>query len=528
VEKNLFNQQLFRRLEELKPRYFDEPDKDKKDRYKEEIEHTIHELTNGKETFDFQIYFSEVFHRKGGFDVVIGNPPYLRIQGLAETQPELLPVYKRNFKSASGNFDLYGLFIERGYGLLRKTGNFAYIVPHKFFQASFGKRLRAILNEQRALTQVVRFGAEQVFDEPSTYTCLLFLSRLASDLFDLFDVTDLSNSARVFTQIRTRQPDVAYRHAQLPTPVTDDWDFHVGGGDRILTKLSEQTINLGDITRKIFVGLQTSSDRVFVLTLLRTKRHTLLCHSKALDREIEIERGLVKPFLLGRNVHRYQPPSVESVAIFPYSIKDGRADLMTSQFIRENFPLGWKYLSENKSVLQARERGRFADDWHCYGRTQNLCEFEAVKIMTPDICDGTQMTLDQTGDLYHTTTLYSFVFKNSVQDHPKFFLGVLNSRLLWYFMSVTGTVLRGGYLRFKTEYLRPFPVRCSLSKNPPTEAQQDEIVRLVDRILAAKQCDAGADTNALEREIDELVYALYGLTPEEIQIVESTSAKAPA
>src|SRR5262249_17224384 len=73
----LFNKQLFQRLEELKPRYFDEPEKIKKRRYKQQIEDTIHELTNGKEAFDFEIYFSEVFHRHGGFDVVIANPPYV-------------------------------------------------------------------------------------------------------------------------------------------------------------------------------------------------------------------------------------------------------------------------------------------------------------------------------------------------------------------------------------------------------------------------------------------------------------------
>lgn len=253
------------------------------------------------------------------------------------------------------------------------------------------------------------------------------------------------------------------------------------------------------------------------------KRDTVVCHSKILDCDVEIERGLVKPFLLGKNIHRYQPPNIESVVIFPYAIQDGQAELMPRQFIRENFPLGWKYLSENKEALEAREHGRFKEDWHCYGRTQNLCEFEAVKIMTPDICDGPQMTLDQTGDLYHTTTLYSFVFKKSVKDDPKYFLGVLNSQVLRYFICVTGTVLRGGYLRFKTEYLRPFPIPCSVSKNPPTESQKKEIVKLVDQILAAKQRNAEADTTTLEHEIDEHVYQLYGLTADEVKIIEGAA-----
>ena len=76
VEKNIFNQEYFKRLEELKPKYFDEANSDRKHDYKREIDGLIHQLTNGKATFDYEIYFSEVFHNKGGFNVVIGNPPY--------------------------------------------------------------------------------------------------------------------------------------------------------------------------------------------------------------------------------------------------------------------------------------------------------------------------------------------------------------------------------------------------------------------------------------------------------------------
>lgn len=521
VEKTLFNEQLFRQLETLKPLYFDEGHRDKKAAYKQEIDELIHQLTSGKKTFDFEIYFSEVFHNKGGFDIVIGNPPYLRIQGLQETQPELVPVYKRKFKSASGNFDLYGLFIERGFGLLKADGNFAFIVPHKFFQATFGKGLRGLLNEQRALRQVVRFGAEQVFDEPTTYTCLLFLSRQRMDSFDLFEITDLSDSARVFTRIRTRQEDESYQHCQLPTPTTDDWDFHASGGNIILERLRQQSVTLGDITRKIFVGLQTSSDKIYVLKILKNKRDTVVCHSKILDREVEIERGLVKPFLMGKNVHRYQPPRVENVVIFPYLIEDGRAELMSQKFIRDNFPIGWEYLQENKTALSERENGKMrGNDFFAYIYPKNLREFETVKIMTPEIALGCQMSFDSEGSLYHTTKVYSFVFKSGIKDDLKYFLGVMNSKVLWYFIKATGYVLRGGYFTFKTDYLKPFPIPCSLSKNPPTESQQKEIVKLVDRILAAKRRDAEADTTELECEIDRIVYKLYGLTEEEIAIVE--------
>ena len=109
-----------------------------------------------------------------------------------------------------------------------------------------------------------------------------------------------------------------------------------------------------------------------------------------------------------------------------------------------------------------------------------MTEFVAVKLMTPDICARPEMTLDHAGELYHTTTLYSFVFKPEVKGSAKYFLGLLNSRVMWYFVSATGTVLRGGYLRFKTEYLRPFPIPDS------TPEQQAQIERLVDMVLALK------------------------------------------
>ncbi|MBC8421155.1 MAG: Eco57I restriction-modification methylase domain-containing protein [Desulfobacterales bacterium] len=527
-----FKSNRLQKIERLKQELFDETRQEKKRKLKANIDQEILKCFASSKSslgyevnFDFELHFSEVFHNNGGFNIVIGNPPYLRVQGLQETQPNLVPVYKQKYKAACGSFDLYGLFIERGFGLLKQNGNFAYIVPHKFFRASFGKGLRALLNERRALTQIMRFGAEQVFDESTTYTCLLFLSRLRQDSFDLFEIKDFSQPDRILSLICSKQENDSYMHCQLPVPTTDDWNFHAGGGEKLLRKLRQQNLTLGDITRKIFVGLQTSLDRVYVLNVLKWGEQTVLCHSKMLEREVEIERGLVKPFLLGKNVHRYQEPIAKNVVVFPYVVENGHAKLMTPKFIRENFPLGWEYLKKNKEKMSDREHGKMRGErFYAYVYPKNLVEFEVSKIMTPDICDGPQMTLDQSAEFYHTTTLYSFVFKDIVRNSPKYFLGVLNSRLLWYFMNVTGTVLRGGFLRFKTEYLRPFPIPCSLSQKPPLEGQENRIVGLVDQILSAKKLDPEADTSKWEAKIDRMVYELYGLTEEEIAIVEGKSS----
>jgi hypothetical protein len=282
----------------------------------------------------------------------------------------------------------------------------------------------------------------------------------------------------------------------------------------LLKKLQKQNTKLGDITRKIFQGIATSADKIFVLRILQEKEKTIICYSKQTESEVEIEKDLVKPFLMGKDVHRYELPEAKNVVIFPYHIKEEKAELMSQRFIQNNFPKGWNYLLENQSTLAERENGRFEKDWHCFSRPQNLTEFASPKIMTPEIALGCQMTFDLQGTLYHTTKVYSFVFKENCNENPRYLLGLLNSKVLWFFLSSTGYVLRGGYYTFKTDYLKPFPIPKA------TEAQQTEIAEIVDKILTLKKADNRADTTELEREIDGLVYGLYDLTNEEIAIVE--------
>jgi hypothetical protein len=111
--------------------------------------------------------------------------------------------------------------------------------------------------------------------------------------------------------------------------------------------------------------------------------------------------------------------------------------------------------------------------------------------------------------------VYSFVFKENCKESLKYFLALLNSNLLWYFLTTTGSVLRGGFFRFKTNYLLPFPIPKELS-----QSEQKPFITIVDQILTLKQKDPDTDTSALEHQIDQMVYKLYDLTPDEIEIVE--------
>jgi type I restriction-modification system DNA methylase subunit len=159
VEKTLFNNEQFKKLEELKPKFFDESDRKKKADYKRQIEKLIQTLTNGLETFDFEIYFSEVFHAKGGFDVVIANPPYISygLRGGQKMTKEDKEYLKQVFAdSAEYKISMYAIFMELGVRLSSKTnGVSCFIVPDSFVLGMYFSKIRALVLRECDIRQIV-------------------------------------------------------------------------------------------------------------------------------------------------------------------------------------------------------------------------------------------------------------------------------------------------------------------------------------------------------------------------------------
>ncbi len=143
--------------------------------------------------FDWEKQFSEIIEN-GGFDALIGNPPYLRIQGLQEHYGDLINYYIDHFASAVKRFDLYLLFIEKGFTLLKKEGFLGYICPHKFINSDFGSGLRRFLVENAAIKMFVSFGSNLIFKTASTYTGIILLSKSENSklLYYVFSAMDNS------------------------------------------------------------------------------------------------------------------------------------------------------------------------------------------------------------------------------------------------------------------------------------------------------------------------------------------------
>ncbi|SHN92489.1 Eco57I restriction-modification methylase domain-containing protein [bacterium endosymbiont of Bathymodiolus sp. 5 South] len=454
-----------------------------------------------------------MFGIKNGFDIVIGNPPYMRVQGI---ERKVSKEYKSIFQSSTGSYDLYVLFTEIGLNLLSKKGVLNYIMPHKWVNSDFGKGLREV--SKNNIYKLISFDAYQVFNA-STYTSLVWFNKMQCSKLNYTQLTkNLTTNLELECYLKSLSDD-DFSKIENQKLSDDSWILTNRQTHNILEKISQQPLKVSDVFAKIFQGIATSKDSVYFLTDVVEKNELLECYSKELNKRILIEKGLVKPLLKGCDVHRYETLNADKVVIFPYYIlnennKD-QAVLYSEADIKNKFPNGYIYLKECETVLRNREKGKLKNDdhWFKYIYPKNLILFNKEKITQPDISLGGNFAHDKNGEFYQTTTLYGYIKYPEIKESYRFYMSIFNSQLLWWYLKQTGTILANGYFRFKPRYVETFPLPklTHLKDTTPFE-------KLTDTIIKGKQ--NGKDTTALETKIDTMVYQLYDLTADEIKIIE--------
>ncbi len=470
---------------------------------------------------------------EGGFDVVIGNPPYIRIQTMQDTQPQEVEYFSQTYQAArQGNYDIYVVFVERGLSLLNKTGRLGFILPHKFFNAEYGQPLRSLLSSGKHLEHIVHFGHSQVFATATTYACLLFLSKSPIRKCRFVQVEDVS------AWIKTGQAERGELLAEEIDQVA--WNLHVGPAAKIMLRLAKCEQRLQDIAH-LFVGLQTDADDVFILEETGRKRGQVRCASAATAQEHWFEADHLKPFLKGSlDVRRYALSGAAKFLIFPYQKIADKSVLISHEEYAEQFPLTWDYLQANKARLSKRAKGKLGSAWYGYVYKKNHLRFEQPKILAPAIAKGACFSWDPEGKHYFVGSGggggggYGIVPSETIGWLPLFVLGLLNSTLTTFYLKKTSSVFRGGYIALNRQYIEDIPLPTLDIKHKTDKSLHDQVVKLVEQMLELHKRFSAARTppekTSLERQIaatdtqiDRLVYELYDLTETEIKIVEGAA-----
>jgi adenine-specific DNA-methyltransferase len=453
-----------------------------------------------------QIIEENTDQNDSGFDIVIGNPPYIRIQTLKQKDPKRVAFFKNHYaSSAKGNYDIYVVFIEAGLRLLRSDGNLAYICPHKFFNADYGEPTRTLLSKGRHLRHVVHFGDQQIFFGATIYTCLLFLAKAGSEECRFVKAHDLESwMERLFGE-EGRFPASGISGS--------DWNFTVGASATVFDDLQARPIRLGEIAARISQGIRTSANEVYVLEMRAEERGIVTAYSKELNAEVPLERKGVHLFLQGREIKPFSILASGKVVIIPYALDGRRMTLIPLSRLTSETPHVANYLKRNRTTLESREDGRMEGPlWYGYIYPKNLDVMLEPKLLVPDIADRACFALDEDGQ-YAFTSGYGITVKDPTKYPLKFILGLCNSRVLDFYWRRVSTPLRGGFFRYFTQFIEQLPVVDAL----PT--QRDAVIRIVDfliylnRHFAAKP-DAQTTRDPFmvaywERILNGLVYELY-------------------
>ena len=488
----LFNHESLKKLEELKPLYFNETSAGKKQKHKKQIDDLIGQITNGHKDFDFEVYFSEVFHEKKGFDVVLGNPPYVALQ---KNGGELGRLYQNaGFTTFARTGDLYQLFYERGCQLLLpSSGLLAYITSNSWLKAEYGKSTRRYFSDNHTPLRLIELGKD-IFESAIVDSSIL-IARCGKH--------DETGKAVDMDRLPDKDfPPAENRWAVFQPKGEKPWSTLSAIEQSIMNKMEAAGTPLKEWDVKINRGVTTGLNDAFIIDDV-TK--------EALIAEDPNSADIVKPVLRGRDVQRYRAKWARLwlITTFPslqLNIDDYPAvKKHLLSFGKHRLEQSGKTLADGgKSRKKTGNKWFEAQDQIAYHE-----EFIKEKLFWADMANVGRFAYSDK-ETYCNNKGY-ILTGNSL----KYLCAILNSSLITWLIKNTAVTTGMGL----TEWTIVTVERLPIPKISP--AEQRPFINLVDSILTAKATDPKAETTQQEAQINLLVYALYNLTEEEISAVES-------
>lgn len=446
--------------------------------------------------FLWHTWFHDVFE-KGGFDIVIGNPPYIQLQ---KDSGYLSNLYKScNFMTFDRMGDIYSLFYEHGNNLLRKGGVLCYITSNKWMRTSYGEKTRAYFKDVVNPRILIDFVRMKLFDDATVETNILLFTKgkyneptKCASLVEL-KKEQLSNLCRL---INANSYSYMFNSS-------DFWTISDVAIGNLKAKIKNVGIQLRNWNLNIFRGVLTGFNDAFIISTEKKNEILNACQS---EDERQRTQSIMRPVIRGRDTGVFLN---KWAGLWIINVHNGLKSKKPSDSIPKidinEYPTLKDYF--DKYTVKLQKRADKGDTYYNLRNCAYLLDFDKPKIIWKRIGSILRFAYDEDRSMCLDSTCFA------TGEHVKFLCAILNSKIGHFLLQdspKTGT----GDLLVSVQAIEPIVVPF------PTEKQKINIELLVDQILSAKKSDQLSDTSALEAQIDRLVYDLYGLTEEEIKIVE--------
>lgn len=466
------------------------------------LETEIEEIKNNKifeNAFEWRFEFPEVLNEQGdfvGFDVVIGNPPYYQIQKM-----ELdMSILKESYSTYEKMGDIYALFYERGNQIISNSGRLSYITSNKWMRANYGASLRDYLVSTTSCYELIDFNYFQVFDEASVDTNILSFEKGSSDSIESAILIKDGFKLEFLQDYKTNHS------LSLEGLSSSYWNIVSKEVKALNEKLSSDGNKLKDWDLEINYGVKTGLNAAFIID--KETRDKLI-------QEDPKNEEIIVPYLRGRDIRRYGFEHQELWLVFT------RRDIDI-----DKYPVIKKYLSGFKERLEPKPKG-FKGKWkgrksgsytwyeiqdtvayHDSFKKEKIVYAETMRIHKSNRSNFPRFGYDSEEYFCDKTTFIA------TGEHLKYLLGFMNSKIGEYLIREYVTKLdTGGYMMQKV-FIEEIPVM--------SPKKDEQITSKVTEIISLKKENPQADTSKLEAEIDQMMYELYGLSEEEIAIVEGS------
>lgn len=474
------------------------------------ISDDINEL-QATNAFDWQQAFPNVFEQ-GGFDYVIGNPPYVEVKNYNCNLP-LMAVYIKHVYSSSknGKIDLAIPFIERGISLLNGNGRLGYIVQKRFFKTEYGKGIRKLLTSRQLLNGIYDYAETDLFAGRITYVAIL-----------VCDNNKHNNTNVWYLNSSDGRQQLLQAKSLSETP----WNFENAALNALRLRLSEELGTLGDVCH-IKVGLQMLWNDAYQIVADRISDGILYGHS-VIDNHVEVEMGACRPLLCNEQFAPLTKRQYTTFALFPYSVtaKGKVTELSISEF-SALYPKAGAYLSKHKNLIcktvetlpQRNGEYNSTDHWHLFTRANNHGAIYE-KLCVPMTAQYPQASVVMEKHVYcDNANMFFIQIDKPDEKHLYAIAAIINSTIFNTFARSIANPQQGGYYKFNKQFLDPVPFpKDAFIKCGRNIANLANIAKKIEQTNEQIRNSVGSQTsglilslNSLWRKLDQMCDKLYGI-----------------
>lgn len=473
------------------------------------------QMTNA---FDWETSYPEVF-KNGGFDCIVGNPPYVEVKNYNVAMPSMASYVKKTYSSSrNGKIDLAIPFIERGINLLNSKGRLGYIIQKRFFKDQYGKGIRKFLTntDDFLINGIYDYEENDLFAGRTTYVAIVVCDK------------DTSNNKHIWYMNSVHADKNQLMSADLLTETP--WNFDTYQMNSLRTRLGKELGTLQDVCN-VKVGVQVLWNDAFQIVADVISDGLIKGHSR-IDDDIIVEYDACRPLLCNEQFAPLTKREYRTLALFPYSVTDDGdvAELSFSEFV-ELYPKAGTYLERHKELIcsnvqtlpQKNEAYNSEEHWHLYTRANNHGAIYP-KICVPMTAQYPQASVILDKHIYcDNANMFFIQIENPSETRLYALAAIINSTIFNTLARSLANPQRGGYYKFNKQFLDPVPVPSkALEKGGRNVEKLALIAKRIEHTNEQLRKSSGMQTSGLElslkelwRQLDDICLKLYGIKTKE-------------